>query len=182
MIADVEVAFRRLVDGDLPLLHRWLNEPGVVRWWEGDDVSWEAVVADYGSASTDPEEHWLASVEGQPVGWIQCYLAAWYPEEGEPWQAMGADPMAAGIDYLVGDVSRRGQGLGSAMVRTFVSEVVFGMHPDWTQACAAPLEANVASWRALEKAGFHFVGIVADKLGPGRLMMADRASFPDGAG
>ena len=38
---------RPLTDDDLPVLHAWLNEPGVVWWWEGDDVSWEAVVRDY---------------------------------------------------------------------------------------------------------------------------------------
>jgi hypothetical protein len=47
----VDVTFRRLVDDDLPLLHRWLNEPGVVRWWEDDDVSWDGVVRDYGRAA-----------------------------------------------------------------------------------------------------------------------------------
>ena len=41
--------FRRLTDDDLPLLHVWLNEPGVVRFWEGDDVSWPGVIAQYGS-------------------------------------------------------------------------------------------------------------------------------------
>jgi hypothetical protein len=38
------IEFRALTDADLPLLHRWLNEPGVVQWWEGEDVTWEAVV------------------------------------------------------------------------------------------------------------------------------------------
>ena len=46
----VTITFRRLVDADLPMLHGWLNDPKVVEWWEGDDVSWEAVVRDYGSA------------------------------------------------------------------------------------------------------------------------------------
>jgi hypothetical protein len=32
----------------------------------------------------------------------------------------------------------------------------------------------VASWRALEKAGFRFVGLVADVHGRGRLMVRDR--------
>jgi RimJ/RimL family protein N-acetyltransferase len=47
---------------------------------------------------------------------------------------------------------------------------VFGLHPEWTQACAAPYTANTASWRALEKAGFRFAGIVEDKDGPCRLI------------
>ena len=77
----MQVTFRRLTDDDLPLLHRWLNEPGVVRWWEGDDVSWDAVVRDYGSGTTDPTELWIASVDGHDVGWIQCWAVADEPEE-----------------------------------------------------------------------------------------------------
>lgn len=171
----MEVTFRRLADDDLPLLHRWLNEPGVVKWWEGDDVSWEGVVRDYGAANPDPVEHWLATVDGNDVGWIQCYAAADEPDESAQWWALGIDQHAAGIDYLVGEPSQRGQGVGSTMIRSFVAEIVFGLHPTWTQACAAPYAANVASWRALERAGFRFAGIVDDDDGPCRLMVADRA-------
>ena len=169
------MAFRRLADNDLPTLHRWLNEPGVVRWWEGDDVSWEAVVRDYGT-TTDRTEHWIASIGDRDIGWIQCYPAADEPEETSEWWQFGVDPgAAAGIDYLVADAEGRGHGMGSAMIRAFVTDVVFGLHPEWTQACAAPFAENVASWRALEKAGFRFAGIVEDEDGPCRLMVVDRA-------
>jgi RimJ/RimL family protein N-acetyltransferase len=170
----VQVTFRHLVDDDLPTLHRWLNEPGVVQWWEGDDVSWAGVVQRYGSQLVDSTEHWIASVDGRDVGWIQCYPTADEPEEAEPWWALGVDRTAAGIDYLVGDPSDRGRGLGSAIIRAFTAEIVFGRHPEWTQAAAAPLVANLASWRALEKAGFRLVGTVQEKNGPARLMVADR--------
>lgn len=183
MLFVVEVTFRRLADDDLPMLHRWLNEPGVVRWWEGDDVSWDAVVRDYGSSKSDSTEHWVASVGGRDIGWIDCYAAAEEPEETERWFALGVDRMAAGIDYLIGDPADRGRGLGSAMIRAFVADVVFGLHPAWRQACAAPYAGNVASWRALEKAGFEFVGVVHDDDGPCRLMVADRTRItpPRGA-
>jgi aminoglycoside 6'-N-acetyltransferase len=170
----VNVIFRRLADDDLPTLHRWLNEPGVVRWWEGDDASWQAVVRHYGSTSTDATEHWVASIAGRDVGWIQCYPAADDAEEAAQWWALGVDQTAAGIDYLIGDPADRGHGIGSAMIRAFVVDVVFGLHPDWSQACAAPYAENIASWRALEKAGFRFAGIVEDKDGPCRLMVVDR--------
>ena len=170
--------FRPLTDDDLPLLHRWLNEPGVVAWWEGDDVSWPAVQRDYGSASTDPTEHWLASVGDRAVGWIQCYATASYPDEDEVrhWWALGVEPTAAGIDYLIGEPADRGGGLGSRMIRAFVADVLFARHPDWTRVCASPVAANVASWRALEKAGFRQIGTFDDALhGPCRLMGLSRA-------
>lgn len=178
----VDVTFRRLVDDDLPMLHRWLNETGVVRWWEGDDVSWDGVARDYGSKAVDPTEHWIAAAYGEDVGWIQCYAAADDPKEAEPWWALGVDRTAAGIDYLVGEPLRRNRGLGSTMISAFVADIVFGLHAAWSQACAAPYAANTASWRALEKAGFRFVGIVEDKEGPCRLMVADRSTVLSGIG
>ncbi len=158
------------------MLHRWLNEPGVVRWWEGDDVSWGAVARDYGSTATDPTEHWIASVGGRPVGWVQCYAAADYAGEDEVrrWWALGVHRTAGGIDYLVADPGRRGTGLGSTMIRAFTHDIAFGRHPAWTQVCASPREANVASWRALEKAGFRHAGSFRDEHGPCRLMVLRR--------
>jgi aminoglycoside 6'-N-acetyltransferase len=170
------VRFRRLGEEDLAMMHAWLNEPGVVRWWEGDDVSWEAVVRDYGPDNADPTEHWIAAVDGRDVGWIQCWPAAGETDEAAPWAEHGVDDLAAtaGIDYLVGEPGDRGRGVGAELIRAFVDEVVFGLHPDWSYAAAAPYEANVASWRALEKAGFRFAGMVEDEDGPCRLMVATR--------
>lgn len=174
----MRVDFRRLTDDDLPLLHRWLNEPGVVRWWEGDDVSWDAVVRDYGAGSDPTVEHWLATVDGRPVGWLQCYAAADHADNGEVehWWALGVDRAAAGIDYLVGDPVDRGRGLGTMIIQHFVHVVVFGRHAEWTQACASPLVANVASVRALERAGFTHVGDFEDVHGVASVLCLDRAA------
>ena len=170
----MRISFRRLRDWDLPQLHSWLNDPAVVRWWEGDDVSWPGVVADYATVHHEHEEHWIALDGDRPVGWIQCYEARHYPEELDPWVAAGADPGIAGIDYLIGAPADRGRGLGPAMVAAFVDEVVFGQHPAWPQVGAAPDIDNVASWGALAKAGFRHLGDVPDAHGIGRLMVLDR--------
>lgn len=136
------------------------------------------MVRDYGSTSTDPTEHWIASLpDGRPFGWIQCFAAADYPDENEfqQWWTLGVDRTAAGIDYLVGDPRERGQGLGSAMIRDFAVDVVFERHAEWTQVCASPLVGNVGSWRALEKAGFEYAGTYEGLHGRCRLMVADRS-------
>jgi hypothetical protein len=95
----------------------------------------EGVARDYGSASTDPAEFFIASVDDRDVGWIQCYAVADYPDEAE-------------VQHW------------------------------WALGCASPVAANVASWRALEKAGFAFAGSFDDRFGPCRLMAAHRADWP----
>jgi aminoglycoside 6'-N-acetyltransferase len=174
----VSITFRPLTDDDLSMLHAWLNEPGVVRWWEGEDVSWGAVVRDYGSGNDDATEHYIASIDGRDVGWIQCYAHADNAGEEETqahWR-LGVDRTAGGIDYLVADPGERGRGVGSAMIRAFVRDVVFPEHPTWTQVSAGPYLANTASWRALEKAGFRHAGDYDDGDGDAcRVMVVDRA-------
>lgn len=172
------VTFRRVGDSDLPLLHEWLNDPGVVRWWEGDDVTMAGVTDTYGSSREDQStEHWLGQLDGQPIGWICCWPVTDGLEESEPWFPLGVEQTAAGIDYLIGAPQARGKGLGSTMIRSFVEDVVFGQH-DWSQAAASPFTANVASCRALAKAGFRLAGEVTygdnNPDGPCSLMVKDR--------
>lgn len=168
--------FRPLTDADLPLMHRWLNEPGVVRWWEGEDVSWEAVCDDYGEDHGEALEHWIALDDGAEVGWIQCWAIADHPDDDEvvEWLKLGIPDTAAGIDYLIGEPSARGRGLGTRMIAAFVEQIVFGKHPGWDPVCASPYAANVGSWRAMKKAGFAHVGTFADPGGPCRLMARHR--------
>ena len=169
------LSFRPLVAGDLPRLHRWLNDPEVVRWWEGDDVSWAAVLRDYGDTADDPEEHCIAVLDGRPIGWIQCYGIADMPEDGPFFAPLGLDSAtAASIDYLLAP-QYRGRGLGSAMIRAFVADVVFGRHPRWTQIWVAPQVANAASWRALAAAGFRHARDLSGELCPCRAMVIDRS-------
>lgn len=172
----MDVTFRALVDDDLPMLHAWLNDPDVVRWWEGDDVTWTGVVADYGEATRGAEDHYVAVFEGRSIGWIQCGDVREWEDEHAAWTAAGADASIGGIDYLLGVSDDRHRGLGSAMIHAFVHDVVFPTHPGWTQVGADPAVANGASWGALAKAGFRHLADIDGKEGPGRLMVLDRPS------
>ena len=62
------------------------------------------------------------------------------------------------------------------MIRAFVDEVVFPSLPEWSQVSAGPFVANVASWRALAKAGFRPLGEYdrGEGDGPCRVMVVDR--------
>jgi len=172
------ITFRRLRDSDLSMMHCWLNDPTVVKWWEGVDVTWPAVVGRYGSGNPTSIEHWIALLGADPLGWAQCYCAADVAEEeAYYWHRHLELRATAGIDYIVGEPVRRGRGVGSAMIRAFVHDVVFARHPEWAFAAAGPFEANVASWRALENAGFRRQAILDDEAGSCVLMVASRDAF-----
>lgn len=172
------ITFRPLESDDFDLMHRWLNDPGVVEWWEGDDVSPEAVRRHYFTEAKPSVEHWLALDQGVPFGWIQCYPVTADPEECSTWHNYGVPETAAGIDYLIGEAGNRGSGRGSAMIGRFVDDVVFGNHADWSHVAAGPFSANRRSWGALAKVGFLHVGTIPDAEGPLHLMVRSRSAEP----
>ena len=60
---------------------------------------------------------------------------------------------SAGIDYLIGDQTMTGRGLGRKMIAAFV-DLLWDGYPDTTAVVVAVDQGNEASWRALEGAGF----------------------------
>ena len=60
---------------------------------------------------------------------------------------------SAGIDYLIGDQTMTGRGLGRKMIAAFV-DLLWDRYPDTTAVVVAVDQGNEASWRALEGAGF----------------------------
>ncbi len=144
------VSFRPLAREDFPMLGAWLAEPGVEPWWmERSDP--EGVEERYGPAvdGDDPSEVFVIVAGGRDVGMIQRYRNRDHPE----WDRAIGIAHAASIDYLLGAGADRGRGLGSAAIAAF-TEQAFAAYPDVAVVVAAPQQANVASWRALEKAGF----------------------------
>ncbi|MGY1716450.1 GNAT family N-acetyltransferase [Geodermatophilus sp. SYSU D01106] len=152
---DGPVGFRPLTRADLPLLGRWLEEPLVARWWAHETTP-EALEADFGPCidGTDRAEVLLALADGRPFGLVQRYRIADFPEYvDELMPVVAVPPRALSIDYLIGEPGVRGGGAGAAMLRAFVAES-WAAHPE-ADAVLVPVAAgNVASWRALERAGF----------------------------
>lgn len=151
---DLVLSFRPMQADDLRLMHEWLQRPHVRRWWSKRET-YEEVVEHYllaieGSKATDL---YVVLLNDQAIGFIQTYLLADYPEDAS---VVEAGDGAAGVDLFIADNDLTGRGIGSEMLRRFVSEIVFAKPT--TRYCIADPEAeNVASVRAFEKAGFHVV-------------------------
>ncbi len=152
------ITFVRLRRDDFPLLAKWLSEPVVARWWD-HETSPEALEGDFGAGidGTEPTQVLLAWTGGRPFGLIQRYAIADYPEYVEELSAICLPPPGAlSIDYLIGEPDCRGRGLGAGMIATLVAES-WAAHPDATAVVVAMHQANTASWRAVERAGFRRV-------------------------
>ena len=162
--------FRRLVESDLALLAEWLARPHVLEWWR-PYPSLEAVREHYlprirGESVVTP---YLALLEGEPVGYLQSYVAA---DVGGHWWPGVQDRGAWGIDQFLADGARLGQGLGTSMVRAFV-DLLFD-DPGVREVRVDPAVDNLRAIRCYEKAGFRALGPVTTPDGPSLLMVVAR--------
>jgi len=185
----VPITYRPIVVKDLPLLAEWLARPHVARWWpEGSDLT--EVTSTYGPVvdGSDPTEAFIACRDGVPIGFLQRYRL----DDNPDWRStvsvgMGRTP-AAGIDYLIGEASMTGRGIGRRMITGFVEES-WSRYPDVSAVVVAVQQDNQASWRALEGAGFRrtWSGVLDSEdpsdRGPSHLYVIDRPlpSGPDPA-
>lgn len=139
------------------MLQRWLSAPHVAVWLN-DCVDLNSVEAKYGPRidGADPTLLFVITHEGKPIGWIQWYLWADYPEHA---QQLGAESNSAGIDLAIGELEMTGLGLGSAIIRAFLDHFVFTDSSIRT-ILTDPEENNIRSLRAFKKAGFQVINTV----------------------
>lgn len=169
------ITFHPLTPDDLPLMLRWRNTPAVARWWSAVP-DYAAVVAKYTPrmAGTVPVHPYIARCDGVPIGFLQwCRL-----DEVPGHAAEGLAPDgAAAVDLFIGEDTYRGRGLGAAMLRAFLREVIFAA-PDVSACYIDPHPDNAAAIRSYERVGFRALGAIAhDAEGdPAWLMRIDRAA------
>ena len=151
----VTIGFRPLSREDLPLLTTWLRATHVAMWWRGEPQDLAGVEAKYGPriAALVPNESFIVEIAGTPIGFIQRYWIANHHDWVRALAPVAVPERSIGIDYLIGERSRIGKGLGSELVRQFIGET-FRQQTDATAIVVGVQQANTASWRALEKAGF----------------------------
>ena len=150
----MSVRFRPLDRGDFPLVAQWLAAPHVAAWWR-QEHSLVAVEAEYGPVvdGLDPTEVAIVQDDDCPIGLIQRYRLTDYPE----WERAipgGVSPEdGVGIDYLIGDATRIGRGLGGQIIAAYVEDT-WDRYKDVPAIVVAVQQDNRRSWRALEKSDF----------------------------
>ncbi|MEV6803567.1 GNAT family N-acetyltransferase [Streptomyces sp. NPDC051132] len=158
------------VDQDVPLIHRWMNDPAVADFWElaGPRRRTEDHVRAqfHGDGRCVP---CLGVLDGTPMSYWEVYradldpLARRYP----------ARPHDAGIHLLVGDAANRARGLGSVLLRA-VADLILDRRPACTRVVAEPDLRNTPSVAAFLNAGFRFEAEVDLPGKRAALMIRDR--------
>jgi aminoglycoside 6'-N-acetyltransferase len=154
----MNLTFHCLRRSEFGLLRRWLTEPLVARWWN-HDTSRAAIERDFGAAvdGREPTTVFIADWEGRPFGLFQRYAVAAYPDYlAELAAVCQMPPGAVSVDYLIGEPDLRRKGLGARMIAAGV-ERIWNEQSDCADVIVPVHVGNRASWRALERAGFHRV-------------------------
>jgi RimJ/RimL family protein N-acetyltransferase len=162
--------FRPLTPEDLPTLHEWISRPHVAQWWSAP-ASLAEIEADYLPAML-PESTtraYIALLDARPVGFIQSYVVlgsggGWWPDE--------TDPGARGIDQFLADEGDLNKGIGSAMVRAFVTMLF--RDPSVTIVQTDPSPENERAIRSYARAGFERRRVVDTPDGRALLMFCER--------
>ena len=118
---DSRFRFQPVSEGNLRMLAEWLTRAHVAEYW-GEPSSVEELRADYlAPEREDPStEAFIVSFDGRPIGFIQVYTVAgcsggWWPDE--------TDPGARGIDQFLAEADDLNKGMGSAMIRAFLTRL-----------------------------------------------------------
>ncbi len=159
MITRDEISFRPLQLADLSLMHRWLNTPHVSRWYYDKEPNlpptYEEVVAEYTLCieGKEPTRAFLILYADKPIGYIQTYRIGDHPDYS---RYVCEDEDAAGVDIFIGESDYVHQGLGPAIMRQFLREIVFA-DSRVVSCIIGPEPENSVAIRAYEKAGFKYL-------------------------
>jgi aminoglycoside 6'-N-acetyltransferase len=170
---------RGMETADLDLVAAWMDEPQVARWFLiASTIEEEIEGLRRCLLGGEPTEVLVITDHDQPIGWCQWYLCREYPEHAE---GVGAGPDDIGIDYAIGDPTRRGIGLGTALIAELVS-YIRRQHRN-AGIIADPEASNVASRRVLEKNGFTLLAVrpVASEPTPAPMAIYRLRPEPDSA-
>ena len=164
------ISFRPLMMVDMPMLHEWLKRPHVAEWWT-PAPSLDEVIEEF-TPLTRPghrDQGYIAFDGDRAIGYIQSYIVK---DGGNGWWEEETDPGARGIDQFLAAGDQLGRGLGTAMVRAFVTRLF--EDPAVTKIQTDPDPRNARAIRCYEKAGFRAVREVDTPDGHALLMIRNR--------
>lgn len=152
------LTFRRTTRADFPLLQRWLRSAHVSRYWIHETAD-TAIERDFGGSidETEPSADYIVAAGDVPIGFVQRSEIWDYEAEQRGLIEIAEVPdRALTIDYFIGESNALGRGLGAQLIREF-TELCFRECPQAPSIIVPVATGNVASWSALESAGYTYL-------------------------
>lgn len=175
------LGFRRLEFRDLAIMHRWLNDPELLKTWGPHRRTYEEIDAKYGPMieGEKPTHPYLILHGTERIGYIQTFRMSDYPDY---WWQLGLTFDAASFDLFIGEAAYRHCGLGPHVIRRFLAEVVFALH-NLDRCVIGPAANNLAAIRSYEKVGFRYLHTVTvtDEEEPEYLMVIHKRDLSGGS-
>ncbi|MCQ4203311.1 GNAT family N-acetyltransferase [Streptomyces sp. NPDC058783] len=140
------------VERHVPLIARWMNDPAVAAYWQLAGP--QSVTEDHVRAQLTGDGRSVPCVgvlDGVPMSYWEIYRADLDPLA----RYCPVRPHDTGVHVLIGDDADRGQGIGTALIRT-VSDLALTARPACTRVLAEPDVRNAPSVAAFLGAGFRF--------------------------
>lgn len=163
-------ALRRLdPDRDLDLMHSWMNDREVARFWR---KPWPRDRIGSYLRQQERSSHsaaYLGELDGVPISYWELYradldsLAHYYPARDHD----------VGFHMLLGPAQYRGRGLAARLMRA-ISTWQLDADPNATRVVTEPDVNNERVVRMLERAGFHRLTVVDLPDKRAALMVRDR--------
>ncbi|MET8682311.1 GNAT family N-acetyltransferase [Streptomyces sp. NPDC004647] len=134
---------------DTPLVHAWMNDPEVARFWKMAQPIERIDAYLREQIASNHSTPYLGALDGTPMSYWELYRADLDPLANH----YAARPRDAGVHLLLGPSGYRGRGLGAQLLRA-VSDWQLRIDPYAGQVVAEPDIRNTRSVRAFERAGF----------------------------
>ncbi len=166
------ITFQPLQETHFFLLLKWLETPHVKLWWDAyAEWTLELIENKYrnyvkgfkrlefkGCVIEKPTHAFLICIDDKEVGYIQYYNVYDFPcEQGD--EIEGIPDSLAALDIFIGEDGFLGKGLGSRIIKQFLSEYV---DPHYDACFVDPDTANIRAIRTYENAGFKKIKMVKD--------------------
>lgn len=168
-ISPEAITFRPVTAADLPMLGEWMSRPHWQEWW-GVPETELGYVRDMIEGRDTSCRPLLFSLDGEPAGYIQVWRVVPHqtPEwaQDSPW-LMQVPADAVGVDLSLADGETLSRGIGSTVLRRFVSTL---LAEGQRTILIDPDPANARAVAAYRKAGFRPVADLEGRT-PGVLIM-----------
>ncbi len=151
-----DLRFKSLEESDLTLIHTWLHQPWVKRWYAHEALLWQEFlqfrdeIKNYFGSGNE----FLVVSNGYPFAYIRYYDAHLWPDGFGNVEPEGR----YGIDLYIGDAEYLGKGYGTALLRQFIKKIIQDQKElglPIKQLVIAPEIANNAAIKTYLKVGFN---------------------------